>query len=225
MKATFSPIVVALCAWLPTTISSQAATIYSLAEDASVTSTGVISRLNNTAVTVGFEEGFAKSGVLVFQLPTLAAGETLANAVLSLRVAVSGSPNFTFDLYGLGFRTSPTVLASDYFSGSLDTTDATMIADNFFTPSSATGNKTFNGAALTSYLNEQILAGASGNYIFIRASADVEPVSGSAFYYVGSYTNVTLVPSLTFDVVPEPASAMLVGFGAMAVALRRRRAN
>lgn len=208
--------------WLAVTASSSAATVFAHAADASVSSTGVISRLNDTAVTVGFEATLARSAVLVFQLPTLAPGESITAASLGVRVVKQGAPTFNFDLYGLGFRTSPDVVDGDYFSGTLDTTDATLLADSFFTPSTADGTRTFNGAALTAYLNDQILAGAGGNYIFIRASADVVPESGASFYYLGSDTNTTYIPRLTFTVVPEPGSALLAGVGMFAVLLRRR---
>lgn len=233
LKAMRFPTVVSVLSLtcLAATPSGAATILKSLPSDASAGSSGTVVRVADTAVTAGFEGGQNVSAVLVFELPTLLPGQTIANATFSTRIVNNTSSLGTgnLDLYGLNFRSSSAVLGSDYFSGALDASaGATLLRDNYAV-TTANGTVTANAATrlnLTNYLNAQILAGAgSGSYIFLRLSNDVEPLpTATSFFFVGSNTNTTLEPTLTFDIIPEPSSLLLGGLGGLALAIRRRRA-
>lgn len=204
-----------------------ATTLTSLASDASVTQSGVTTNLASEAVTVGRQAGSNLSAVFVFQLPTLQPGETVANASFTLRVVNAGGspvPTSNLDLYGLAYRSEDSVLPSDYYSGERDTSPSvTFLADSFRTPSGSDGNSIVATAALTDYINAQIADGAtSDSYIFLRVSSDAV-LTSNAFYYLGSSTNTTQEPQLTFDIVPEPATLTLLPITAMVLFFGRRR--
>lgn len=221
----------------PLTSTARAATVNltSLSADASPTETGLVIRAASTSLVTGANDeaggnlNVDAASVIVFQLPTLAVGETVSTASLTFRAAQGGTPTYNADLYGLGFRNVGTVLASDYFEGSvsvpLDTTDATVIEDNILTPGIVTGGfstSTTGSAALVAYLNDQYAAGAGGNFVFLRFSPDNEPADGTR-YFVGSNENTTQKPILNFTTsVPEPASAAFAFVAGAASLLNRR---
>jgi hypothetical protein len=178
-----------------------------------------------------------RAGVYVFLLPTLAAGEVFDAATLKLTLqgnAADGNGNFKVDLYGLGRRASADVLGTDYYEGALDTTDATLIADDFITTTTAAGTLSNSSAALVNYLNAQYGPTGAGQYVFFRLNVDTptdilsEPPPGSgsrAGYQVATADNSTAAsrPLLTVSSVPEPASLGLLAAAAVATVGRRRR--
>jgi MYXO-CTERM domain-containing protein len=174
------------------------------------------------------------SPVFVFQLPTLAPGETITTANLDLRTLRAGTISFNADLYGLGFRSASTVLGTDYFSGTLDATDATLIQDNLFTPAVSTtastiGTSATGDTALASYLQAQYAAGATGgSFVFLRLSPDFTTNPGTAtsasLGYATSSAETTSKPLLTVTTTPEPTGAgTLAALGVAALTARRRR--
>lgn len=205
-------------------VSSAAIVLTSLSSDASALGNNTVSNAGDSAIIAGRQGGSNRSAVFVFQLPTLLPGQTVANASFTVRV-VNGTaaPTSNLDLYGLAFRTSDAVVGTDYYSGALDSSSsATLIADSFRTPSGIDGNSVISPLSLTNYINAQIAAGAvTGNYIFLRASSDAA-LSSNSFYYLASNEN-SVKPQLTFDIVPEPATALLVPVAAMGLALGRKR--
>ena len=183
------------------------------------------------------------SPVFVFQLPTLAVGETIVGANLNLNVLKIGGAfpdnniGFNGDLYGLGFRTTPDVLGSDYFTGTADTSNATLIQSNFLTTTNTTTTaatmSTSDAAdtALATYVQAQYAAGAiGGNYVFLRVSPDFQfapTVTGERGYRItpANSPDVADRPELTLVAVPEPGSMVLWFSGVVLVCLSRRRAN
>jgi hypothetical protein len=173
--------------------------------------------------------------VFVFMLPVLAEGEFLSAAALRFNMGKSGTPTYNADIYGLGFRPSGTVRQTDYFIGTLDTTDATLIQDDFGNPTigSATARTTddVGDTALLSYLNAQYTAGAvGGDYVFLRLSPDytdfpVNPPVASVGYTMTAANNASAgnVPQLTLTVIPEPGSYLLLLGATGLLAARRRR--
>jgi hypothetical protein len=178
----------------------------------------------------------AISPVFPFQLPVLPAGEVVTDANLDVTAFRSGTTTFNADLYGLGFRATNAYTLADFFSGTLDATDATLIQDNQFTATTATGaartgTSAAGDAALVAYLNAQYVGGATGgsSFAFLRYSPDfaVNPgtaSSGSLGYPISSQeTGAATQAVLTITTgVPEPGG---VGLATAAVAglLARRR--
>ena len=184
--------------------------------------------------------------IFVFQLPTLAAGSvfTTASFNATLTQISSGNdtaPTFNGDLYGLGARAAADVQASDYFVGATDT-GATLIQDNFVTPTTTLGTLSTSSAALLSYLNAQYGGGANaGKYVFVRINPDIQgqynadPNANSATvpgYAFASGNATSGQPSITFDsgsgvsAAPEPAQMemlALCAFGLLGSIVMRRR--
>ncbi|MCK5905929.1 MAG: hypothetical protein KAG86_11625, partial [Gammaproteobacteria bacterium] len=127
--------------------------------------------------------------VLVFKLPELGANEQITAASLDVNLlSIASTPEGGVDLYGLGFRTNPTVLASDYYQGAYgtDLTDATPLQDDFVTQTSLVGLQsidTIGQTNLISYINAQYQSGAKGgDYLFIRLNPDVADVSSYRYW-------------------------------------------
>ena len=140
---------------------------------------------------------------------------------------------YNIDLYGLGTRSASTVQLEDYYVGALDSTDATLIQDNF-TPNGASGTagtlqatNTAASAALLAYVQAQYTDGGAGQYVFLRLSPDFTGTSSNSTgfnYYMAEQTGTNLDPLLKLNVTPEPASLSLV-LGSGLLLLRRRRAK
>lgn len=175
--------------------------------------------------------GLTSVTVLPFLLPTLGVGESFANATLTFTVGEDKTLDRNIDLYGLGYRAAATVLSQDFYVGASttahDTTDATLIMENAYTIGAVMANNTsytLSPASLTTYLNNQYLAGAAGDYVFLRFSSDTFTDGQRLVIHSADSTGGggTYKPKLTFDVVPEPSAALLGTLAALAL-LRRRR--
>jgi hypothetical protein len=112
----------------------------------------------------GFNGGFDYSMVFMFQLPVLTATQSITGADLSVYVTAAGSA-FHTDLYGLAYRAQPTVLPSDWYTGTGDTSN-TLIQAGFvppsFTFSGRAGTSDAGASALLSFINAQYANGAVG---------------------------------------------------------------
>ena len=169
--------------------------------------------------------------IIPFLLPTLGAGELFDVADLRLMLFGSGGVTFNADVYGLSRLSGvSSILAADFFIGASDPT-ATLIQDDFFTPTSpglgtAVNSDATGDANLTDWLNTQYNGGVNaGQFVFIRVNSDVNP-TGDFRYDVltqnaGGATEKPLISYST--VVPEPGTAMLMVLGL--VACRRWRAS
>lgn len=127
----------------------------------------------------GYEAGKQMSPVFPFQLPELPSGQQVVSAKFQVNLegfndtaAITGE----LDLYGLPYRSSPTVLVSDGYAGvyNADAT-ATGLQESFATKSTPIGvveSTTSGDAALITYLNTQYLTAATGDYVFLRLSND-----------------------------------------------------
>jgi len=163
------------------------------AEDADVRSDAVITNLDTDTLVPGRSGGGGgvdRSSILVFQLPDLGpASAPFTTATLTFNVdSVSSTPPGV-DLYGLGKRSAPTLLASDYYgeTGTADPTDAVRIQTNILSSSTGTGSKSSSASsALTTYLNAQYDNGNGiGEYVFLRLSTNA-PISGLLRHFVTS---------------------------------------
>jgi hypothetical protein len=141
--------------------------------------------------------------IMVFELPTLAAGETVDTASLDVFLYnIGNSPAGHVDLYGLGYRSSSTVVAGDFYQGVFDGdgTDAWAIEDDFATLSTPEDWVTTAASVeddLGSYIQAQYNAGAvGGDYIFLRLNPDVADV-GSYHFWEFATANHANKPQLT----------------------------
>ncbi|MFW6154715.1 MAG: PKD domain-containing protein [Planctomycetota bacterium] len=145
------------------------------------------------------------AAVLPFQLPTLAAGETIATANLDINLEkIQHSPSGNVDLYGLGWRSSSGVLVGDFYQGAYDgdSTDAWALQDDFATLATPSGNVATDAtgdANLASYVADQYAAGAQGgDYVFLRLNPDIADVE-DYWYWVFTSANGSPVPVLTIE--------------------------
>jgi hypothetical protein len=121
----------------------------------------------------GVNGGFNYSMVFVFQLPTLAPGQTITGADFGFFIDSMSSAFFT-DLYGLSYRLQSTVLASDWYSGTGDPNNsllqAGIVAPSFISNERINTNAS-GDTALLNYILAQYAAGAvGGDFIFLRLS-------------------------------------------------------
>lgn len=204
-----------------------------LTDDAQVTSTvsasGTPARVGNSSGNPGY--------VAVIALPELDVGSEFSFADFRVRATQYNSPLFNGDLYGLGYRTSPTVLTTDHYFGTGDAT-ATLIQDDFLNPG-VTGPTTTNAAgesALADYLNTQYQASAADRilgediYVFLRISPDFPTGGGSYKYYnvdTADHGTAYNRPYMTYDtaVIPEAGTLsllVLAGFALLAFGRNRK---
>jgi hypothetical protein len=149
-------------------------------------------------------------------------------------------PNFNADLFGIGSRSSPTILSTDYYDGNASLSTNTLIARGFLTPSTAPGTLQASGSSMLSFL--QSLYNPDGTptaaFAVFRVNPDVHlpPHSGNyRGYEIASADNTdnggAFVPQLLLDVapVPEPSTLLLGIVGAAVLSgygcRRRSRCN
>jgi autotransporter-associated beta strand protein len=168
-------------------LAGSAALLYGEASDTEVRDDGVVSATTATGLLAGGSgtPALDRSAVFVFRLPNLGA---VANPFTTAKFqfhlsSKSGTPP-NADLYGLGRRAGPTVLASDYYGETTtsDPTDATLILNNFLTSTTGNGVVSTSATAFRNYLNAQYASGAgAGQYVFLRLSSDTPATGANRF--------------------------------------------
>jgi hypothetical protein len=164
---------------------------------------------NGTNVTEG-------NGIFPFQLPSLPAGATITGASASFNLESIGNASSVvgdMDVYGLGRRSTATVLAGDYYRGAYDgdTTDATAIQPSLATKTTPAGVLTLNAsgqANLQGYLQSQYAGGAgAGQYVFLRLGHQAEQLT-SRYWVVSTANNATVAsrPTITISYEVTPAA-------------------
>jgi len=172
--------------------------------------------------------------VVPFLLPTLSAGQGFTAASLRFQLFDKGGTPADVDLYGLGVRSSATVLASDDYVGTNDTANTRLQVSivNATTPKRVDPNNGFvttstdGGTALANFLNTAYANGANaGKYVFLRLSPEAVS-NGNNYYSVltqdAGGSNEKPIINYTVGLVPEPASIAALGLVGL-VGLRRRR--
>lgn len=113
--------------------------------------------------------------IYVFQLPDLGAlAAPFRSANFRFHTSATQGSLKDNDLYGLGRRSSPEVLGTDYYgqTGMADPSDAVRLQSGILTSVTPLGlvNTSLSGSAeLLNYLNEQYDSGAGiGEYVFLR---------------------------------------------------------
>ena len=156
-----------------------------------------------------------RDAVYVFKLPTPNPGEQFVVGGARFQftiVADKPDGSYNIDLYGLGARTAPDVLAGDYYAGALDSTDATLIQNDLIPsahPDHGVEAVTTSASAnleLVNYLNAQYGASVAGvgRYAFLRLNPDLDPPNEDTGVDVAFAENSTGTPQLTISFVPEP---------------------
>ncbi len=150
-------------------------------------------------------------------------------------------------LYGLSYRIQPTVLASDWYTGTGDPHN-TLIEAGFIPPSLSffgrTGTSDAGDSALLNFIKAQYANGAvGGEYIFLRLSTNASRFVNLNvnFYYasdVAYFLAAASTPDLGFwqdrhaprlrltvadTATPEPSTAAFAVVGLTAAALLARR--
>ncbi|MFN7936050.1 MAG: hypothetical protein U0R19_22155 [Bryobacteraceae bacterium] len=228
--------------------SAALMTIYGDRADTQVYSAGIFSGdPSQNGGQSGFNGGFDYSMVFVFQLPVLTPGQSITAADFNVFVTAAGS-NFNTDLYGLAYRAQPTVLASDWYTGTGDASN-TLLQAGFIPPSFSfsgrTGTSNSGDAALLDYIKAQYAAGAvGGEYIFLRLSTNASNFvnlnvnfyyASDVAYFLASVSTPDLgfwqdrhAPRLQLTIAdtptPEPATAVgaIVGLALMGSLARKR---
>ncbi|MBK1825466.1 DUF5060 domain-containing protein [Haloferula rosea] len=191
-----------------------------LEEDADVRNDSVVVNLGADSLVPGKSGGgggFDRATIFVFQLPDLGMiDDPFLAATLSFNVVdVSTSPPGV-DLYGLGRRVLPDVLAGDYYgeNGTPDPTDADLIQSNILTSSTGTGAVSSSASsALAAYLNAQYDGGNGvGKYVFLRLSTN-GVISGLQRHFVTSADAPGGAgPRISFSAIEESDSAVSQDF-------------
>lgn len=174
--------------------------------------------------------------ILPFALPVIPVGHHIIDANLSFDAHRFGPQSGTpaADLYGLDFRTSSTILPTDFFSESNTdpSPNADKLQDNILDLSIPLTFSSFNtdlvgDAALATYLANQYTNGASpGDFAFLRFNVDAGQAGSVKLYRIGSTAGSLPAVLTVVTAVPEPSSFL---FCTMACAIfgmrftRRRR--
>jgi len=172
--------------------------------------------------------------VFFFALPTLSSSDALLDAQLQLaylgltRATVFAAPDFNADLYGLGMRSTPTILTTDYFDGNSSFSHDALLAQGFITPTTAAGTLQLSGAGFDNYIRS--LYNADGTplaaFAVFRLNADIHLPVGSGQYRgyeiaTADNSDGTLRPQLQLEVsaVPEPTGITHAASGLAAALL------
>ena len=175
--------------------------------------------------------------ILMFQLPVLAPGETVTNAVLNTRFgSKSNTPLFNIDVYATRVAAGSPSMNNGLDWGFGASPGGTLIQNDLVTPSTVLGGDTListnstGNANLLSYVNSNYVA---GRYVYLRFNPDVAQTNAAiggddAAYrvYSANWTSGgSRVAQLELTtVIPEPATLGLVGLAATLGMARRRRA-
>lgn len=169
---------------------------YSIPVDAGDGSTRVSGGVDTTSSTGLFS---GKSGtsfwsaVMPFELPAFALNETIVDAHLEFTARRFGPQAGTpfGDLYGLDYRSTAALLATDFFEGSADP-NAAKLQDSILTPALALSDTLIDtdaaaDALLATYLGDQLTAGATGgDFVFLRLNMDGGQAGDPRIYILGS---------------------------------------
>ncbi len=191
-------------------LTGRAAQMLGVTSDTDIIENGTLSAVTGTSLQPGGSgtPALDRAAVYVFQLPSLGA---VANPFTSVKFQfylsskTGTAPNV--DLYGLGRRTSSTVLASDYYgeTTTADPTDATFLQNNILISTTAVGvvsTSSTGNTALINYLNTQYASGAgAGQYVFLRLSGETAATGSNRYGLTSADAGVSGVPDTRPQIV------------------------
>jgi hypothetical protein len=163
------------------------------AKDAGLGSDGAMKDADSYQARIGeLRAPGGEAYLLALRVPTLDNGQRfktvhLRTQLLSIAKDANMGPLANADLYALGIRDRADILPTDYYQGAAPDPKATLIQDNFLTPTSPVRTDGVTGpfvetsanadAALAKYLNDALAKGAlPGTYVILRISYDVDPI-------------------------------------------------
>lgn len=187
--------------------TAQAATyaVTGHVDDRELWSDGTLRWIGQTTMRVGgATAGSDGVAFYIFELPSLASGESVASADLSFTLlSISNTPTGKADLHGFDYRSATTVSIADYYQGSFGgDSGTTPIQDDILTLSSSgviTTDST-GSSNLATYLDDQYTAGAQGgDYVILRLNIDVSDETNYYYYNVASANNSGNEPVLSIQ--------------------------
>jgi hypothetical protein len=192
----------------------SAATIIANTSDQGMRSDGTAPWIGDPTIRSGDTGNGSAEQVMVipFLLPTLPTGATITSAMLTMNlqsIANGTSIVGTDDLYGLAFRSSPTVLAGDYSEGAYGSASGTPLQSAFATKTTALGavtTDTTGGTNLVNYLAAQYAAGGAGKYVFLRLNAQSDQITARFWAWYSGNAASGLQPTLSFTYDTTPAA-------------------
>ncbi|WP_269539388.1 choice-of-anchor Q domain-containing protein [Cerasicoccus fimbriatus] len=169
--------------------------------------------VNNQSGRVGGSTGTLEGVmVYVFELPVLAAGETILNANLDFTLLSISNGTFAGegDLYGIAYRSSSAVLASDFYNGTYGgDTGATELQQGIMSNTQALGVVSTDATGdwnLTDFLNDQYDNGATGgDYVFLRVNSSETDHSPYRYWSLATANHSTVAnrPVLSVEIGDE----------------------
>ncbi|WP_309384617.1 choice-of-anchor Q domain-containing protein [Cerasicoccus frondis] len=181
--------------------------------DTQLNDDGVASWGGNQSARVGGSTSVTE-GVMIFvyQLPTLGAGETILDANLDFTLLSIANGTFAgeADLYGIGYRSSSSVLASDFYNGTYGgDTGATELQQGIMSNTEPVGAISTDSSGdwnLTDYLNAQYDNGAvGGDYVFLRVNSSETDHAPYRYWNVATSNHATVEyrPVLSVEIGDE----------------------
>ena len=177
--------------------------------------------------------GGGRNASVVFELPVLSSGESVADADLTVELtAVKNSPLFNVDVYGVSFSPTGAEPPREYYEGVFQSSENgnTGLIDDFFVPTDSPGSFSSAGAqstAIGAWIQGFYDANtdySGGVFAVFRFNPDADAGTTDVGFDIASANNATEAdrPSLTLNVIPEPATAgfFAVSFG-IAFVLRK----
>lgn len=160
--------------------------------DSSANSDGTVDWAGRTQMWIGGQSGYDMAAVIPVRIPAIQEGETLSFATLDINIEfVTDWAWQDYDLYGLPFRSSPTVLATDHWQGDYGTdANAFALQQKLFSQASEVSKITTSeeaGTLIAEYINTQISNGAKeGDYVFFRINVNVVDAPDYGKSYISS---------------------------------------
>jgi len=232
-----------VCLCLSLTTPAAVIPLDGLGADQQVKADGSTNWIGQPDMRVGMGDTQGSAAVLVFELPVLPAGETVASADLAFSVVGGNNWHALFekgmDLYGVRMSNASSVLGTDYYKGPYgDDASATAIQAHIVYESldlnqGAPGEvgrhdtdaaaETALGAWLQSQYDDPDYDSTGSNFVFLRLNARETFTSTYRYWSVATANNGTVDnrPVLALTTIPEPATLILLALGG--AALRRRR--
>lgn len=195
--------------------------------DGTIDVNGLPQDLNRTMLPVGTGGNNLRglAGVMFFSLPTVRSRASITSAQLELEylgIAPSSfpaDPDFNADLFGLGGRSTATILSGDYYDGLASLSSDALIVDDLVTPTSAAGGLTIGNPSMLSFVRSLYQANGipTSAFAVFRLNPDIElpeqsgPLRRFEFASADNTDNGgAFVPVLEINAVPEPGAVALL---------------